>query len=300
MNTISDIPIIPPRTLVFSGGGVRVLSFLGVIQVLHEKHILKQIQEFCGVSAGSLVALMMALQYSLQFLKRFCTEFDFSSLGEFQPEHLLQFLDTYGVDNGEKIERLIESLLYHKGFSPQATFGDLEASGTCRRLVVWASDLQTMQHVEFSAEKTPHISVVFAIRSSMAFPLFYTPTRHPDTGNLLSDGGILDNYALLSIQEHKRPYALGIAFEYSKVPIDISSVGAYIGSIFSGYYMPSYRKLLEAHRHQTIVLPCQEFPALQYTTTQEERENLIQIGYKATTDFFKYPVRSIQRRHSVV
>jgi predicted acylesterase/phospholipase RssA len=293
------VPAIPPRTLVFSGGGVRVLAFLGVVEVLNEQNLLKQIQEFAGISAGSLVALMMALKYSLIFLRRFCAEFDFASLGEFEPEHLLSFLDSYGIDNGQKIERLIESLLHHKGFPPTATFGELAASGKCCRLVVWASDIQTMKHVEFSAEKTPHISVVFAIRSSMAFPLYYTPTHHPDTGHLLSDGGVLDNYALLSLEEEKRPYTLGIAFEYSKLPIEIPTVGAYIGSIFSGYYMPSYRKLLDAHRHQTIVLPCQEFPALQYNTTQEEREMLIEVGRKSATEFFKKPVCSVKRRHSV-
>ncbi len=80
------IPAIPPRTLVFSGGGVRVISFLGVLQVLHERNLLKQIQEFAGISAGSLVALMMSLNYSLTFLKRFCSEFDFSTLGGFEPD----------------------------------------------------------------------------------------------------------------------------------------------------------------------------------------------------------------------
>ena len=294
-----SIPAIPPRTLVFSGGGVRVLAFLGVVEVLHERNLLKQIQEFAGISAGSLVALMMSLNYSLTFLRRFCAEFDFSSLGEFEPEHLLNFLDTYGVDDGKKIEYLLERLLHHKGFSPTVTFGELAASGTCRKLVVWASNLQTMRHVEFSAEKTPTISVIFAIRSSMAFPLFYTPTHHPETGHLLSDGGVLDNYALLSLEEEKRPYTLGIAFEYSKLPIEIPNVGAYIGTLFSGYYMPSYRKLLEAHRHQTIVLPCQEFPALQYNTTQEERAMLIEVGRKSATEFFKKPVCSVKRRHSV-
>ena len=296
---MASLPAIPPKTLIFSGGGVRVLAFLGVLEVLNEKNMLKQIQEFAGISAGSLVALMMSLNYSLTFLRRFCAEFDFASLGEFEPEQLLGFLESYGIDNGEKIERLIESLLHHKGFPPTATFADLAASGKCKKLVIWASDLQAMRHVEFSAEKTPHISVVFAVRSSMAFPLYYTPTRHPDTGHLLSDGGIFDNYALLSLEEEKRPYTLGIAFEYSKLPIELPTVGSYIGAIFSGYYMPSYRKLLDAHRHQTIVLPCQEFPALQYNTTQEERTSLIEVGYKAATEFFKRPLCSVQRRHSV-
>jgi predicted acylesterase/phospholipase RssA len=294
-----NIPAIPPRTLLFSGGGVRVLAFLGVLEVLEANNLLKQIQECAGISAGALVALMLSLNYSMTFLRRFCAEFDFNSLGSFEPEYLLSFLETYGIDDGEKIERLIESLLHHKGFEPTATFGELAASGKCRKLVVWASDLQAMRHIEFSAEKTPDISVVFAVRSSMAFPLFFTPTRHPETGHLLSDGGVFDNYALLSLEEEKHPYTLGIAFEYSKLPIEIPTIGAYIGSIFSGYYAPSYRKLLDAHRHQTIILPCQEFPALQYNTTQEERAMLIEVGRKSATEFFKKPVCSVKRRHSV-
>ena len=47
---------IPPRRLLFSGGGIRVISCLGALQVLQEKNIVKCVREYCGVSAGALAA----------------------------------------------------------------------------------------------------------------------------------------------------------------------------------------------------------------------------------------------------
>ena len=167
---------IPPRRLLFSGGGMRVIAYLGVLQVLEEQGLLKHVREFCGVSAGAFVSLMLALNYSLKTIKRFCFEYDFSNVRTLEPDTILEFTESYGLDTGERLQQLIEKILKHKNLPPKATFKSIPG------LRVWASDLQNSCLVEFSSSKTPDIEIAFALRASMAFPIYFVPLKHPHTG----------------------------------------------------------------------------------------------------------------------
>ena len=272
---------IPPRRLLFSGGGMRVIAYLGVLQVLEEQSLLKYVREFCGVSAGAFVATMLALKYSLKTIKRFCFECDFSNIRTLEPDTMLEFTETYGLDTGERLQALIEKILKHKNLSPKATFKSIP------NLRLWASDLQNCCLIEFSSIKTPDIEIAFALRASMAFPIYFVPLKHPQTGHLLADGGIYDNYPILSLTQQEQEDTIGIVFEWAKLPIDIPDVSKYISLLFTGYYMPSYQTLIQQHRNKTIVIPCSEFPCLHFEATIQEKEELVDHGRKATLKFFK-------------
>ena len=279
---------IPPRRLLFSGGGMRAIAYLGVLQVLEEQDLLKYVREFCGVSAGAFVCLMLALKYNLNAIKRFCFEYDFSSVRTLDPDTMLEFTETFGLDTGEQLQLLIEKILKHRNLSPKATFKDI------RGLRIWASDLQNSCLVEFSTTKTPDIQITLALRASMAFPVYFVPLKHPQTGHLLADGGIYDNYPILSLQKQEQEETLGVVFEWSKLPIDIPDLSKYISLLFTGYYMPSYQALIQQHRNKTIVIPCGEFPSLNFEATLEEKLELVDYGRKATLKFlngYKYKGR---------
>jgi len=283
---------IPPRRLLFSGGGLRIIAFLGALQVLQEQELLTCVREFCGVSAGAFISTMLALKYSLSEIQRICFEYDFSNLRNLEPETMLEFIETFGVDPGDKLEFLIHTILKHKNLQPTATFKELP------NLRIWASDIQQASLVEFSARLTPNISISFGLRASMAFPLYYIPLKHPKTGHLLADGGIYDNYPILSLNPKEQEETLGFVFEFSKYPVDIPDVSKYISMLFSGYYMPSYQALIRQHRNKTIVIPCGEFPALHFEATLKEKMALMMCGQKAVKIFLKtYKFKG--RRHSV-
>ena len=289
---------VPPRRLIFSGGGIRVISYLGVIEVLEEKGLLKHVKEFCGVSAGALVCLMLALEYKLHIIKNLCFQYDFSEVRSVEPEDTLEFLENYGIDTGEKLQLLIEKILKHKGHKPLVTFAELAASGA-KSIRMWASDIQNMRPIEFSAAKTPDISVSFALRASMAVPFYFIPLRHPETNALLVDGAIFDNYPISHLTDLEAEDSLGFTFGFHKFPQPVDSIGDFLGLINSGYYIPSYKKLVERHRYRTIVIPCNEFPALHFEATVEERQLLVTTGRQAAEDFLTKGQIKPQRRHSV-
>ena len=260
---------------------MRVIAYLGVLNVLEEQHLLKHVREFCGVSAGAFVALMLALNYNLKTIKRFCFEYDFSNVRTLEPDTILEFTETYGLDSGNRLQTLIEKILKHKNIPPKVTFKNIP------NLRIWASDLQNSCLIEFSSTKTPDIEVAFALRASMAFPIYFVPLKHPETGHLLADGGIYDNYPILSMTQNEQEETLGVVFEWAKLPIKIEDVSKYISLLFTGYYMPSYQALIKQHRNKTIVIPCGEFPSLHFEATLKEKEDLVTHGRKATILFLK-------------
>ena len=282
-----EIPRLPPRRLVFSGGGMRILSYLGTLQVLQEQNLLTNVREFCGVSAGGLLALLMALKYRFHVLERFCFEFDFSILGGVDLDTILESVEQYGLNSGESLKSLIRKILYHKGFGPNTSFNDLRVSGKVKSLRVWASDIQYLKPVEFSPEKTPNISVVDGLYASMSLPMYFTPIRHPETNTLLLDGGVFDNYPISYLTEAEAEESLGLTFEHKNLPAPISDIASYMALITSGYYMPSYKQLIEKHKCRTIIIQCQEFPSTQFEASREERQMLVSLGRQAAEKFLR-------------
>ena len=270
-----------PRRLLFSGGGMRAIAYLGVLQVLEEQGLLKHVREFCGVSAGAFVSLMLALKYNLNSIKRFCFEYDFSSVRTLEPDSMLEFTETFGLDTGERLQQLIEKILKHRNLPPKTTFKSIPG------FRIWASDLQNSCLVEFSATKTPDIEITLALRASMAFPIYFVPLKHPQTGHLLADGGIYDNYPILSLTIQEQEETVGVVFEWAKLPLQIPDLSKYISLLFTGYYMPSYQALIEQHRNKTIVIPCGEFPSLNFEASLEEKMSLVDHGRRATLKFLK-------------
>lgn len=293
------VPIhIPPRRLLFSGGGIRILAYLGALEVLEEKGMLSSIREVCGVSAGALLSLMLSLGYSFYVLRRFCFEYDFSNVRSIEPEIAFLFLETFGLDDGEKLKGLICKVLKHKGFGPETTFRQMAEKG-CKSLKVWASDLHNIQLQEFSAEKTPEFSVVSAVQASMSFPVYFHPVKHPETGSLLCDGGFLDNYPISTFSEEDIQETIGFTFVFKRLPLETFTFQEYTALLTCGYYMPAYQRLIERYDDRTVKIKCLEFPALYFEATLEEKQQLVALGRQATEEWFQQRPRVLGRRRSV-
>ena len=100
--------------------------------------------------------------------------------------------------------------------------------------------------------------------------------------------------------EKEAEETLGVTFEFSKTPLEITDFGTFVSLLTLGYYLPSYKQLIERHRSRTICIPCAEYPSLNFEASVEERQRLAAIGRKAADDYFKAIANpTIKRRHSV-
>ncbi len=69
----------PFKNLVFEGGGVKGIAYVGAMEVLGENGVLENIQRVGGTSAGAINTLLLGLNYSLDETKQILSDLDFRS-----------------------------------------------------------------------------------------------------------------------------------------------------------------------------------------------------------------------------
>jgi predicted acylesterase/phospholipase RssA len=68
------------RNLIFEGGGVKDIVYVGALQVLEEKGILPEITRVGGTSAGAINAVLLGLNFTHQETLRILNKLDFKKL----------------------------------------------------------------------------------------------------------------------------------------------------------------------------------------------------------------------------
>jgi len=292
----SKVLRIPPRRLALCGGGIRGVAHVGVLKTLQRHGLLGCVKEMIGISAGSLFSLLWVLGYSLADIERLSLDFDFTILRTIEPESIFNFPFTYGLDNGENLEKLIHSILRQKGFGPDTTFSEL-ARARPVGLRCFATELQTSKVREFSAAATPGAKVCMALRASMSLPFLYTPVKDPDSEVLLVDGGLLNNMPMIFLNEGELAETWGVFFIKGAIPVakpldDVMKLIQYVYD--SGTFMRS-KIFVEMHKERIICIPTDEYNTFNFGETREARMRLIGSAEEKTEEFLFTGIRSVRR-----
>jgi predicted acylesterase/phospholipase RssA len=186
------------KYLVFSGGGVRGLAFLGAFSVLEKEfqreyhtRLLSQIQGCAGSSAGAFLALLACLDLSSGAMKEKCFLIDGYTI--LRNMNIFQLSQEWGLNNKSDFHQLIRETLRESTGDPDITFGKL-FSHTGKKLVVTASCMNDGTLHYLSHETTPDLPVYIGVTASMCIPLLFSPTRIGD--QIFVDGGFLENLPL--------------------------------------------------------------------------------------------------------
>lgn len=189
------------KNLVFEGGGVKGIAYVGALQVLEEKGILPDILRVGGTSAGAINAVMLGLNYTPAETRQILSKMDFK---KFMDEDFGIFRDVnrlvteYGWYKGSYFRKWIGEIIEKKTGSSETTFDQVQqqkAAKGFRDMYFMGTNISTHFCEVFSHEHTPRWCVADAVRISMSIPLFFTSRRSP-RGDVYVDGGVLDNYPI--------------------------------------------------------------------------------------------------------
>src|SRR5947209_4694594 len=104
--------------LVFSGGGVKGISYCGALKVLNEMGILKSgIKGFAGTSAGSIVAGLLAIGYTVDEILSIVSEIDIKKLIGADigiVRDAINLFEHYGMFSGASIDEFLGTLIKNK------------------------------------------------------------------------------------------------------------------------------------------------------------------------------------------
>ena len=222
------------KNLVFAGGGVLGIAYLGALQYLYDTGVFPHIKKIAGTSAGAITACMASFGLPFPELKKIADTLEykkvpgkeiFSDPSGKEPPMLREFEALFGDYNC--VYRLLtnygwfsSAYLYHwlqdviaSQFDaslkkPPYTFADFKDPYAHNNktpfldLYVTGTNVSFRSSKIFSFETTPDMEVAEAVRISMSIPLFFESVTYPeeDMGNQIAsvycDGGIMWNYPI--------------------------------------------------------------------------------------------------------
>ena len=293
------MPIIPPKRLLLSGGGIKVCGIVGAIKRLQEDKKLVSVNEICGISAGAWLAFMMAIKVPIETIERLISDIDFGVIRNLTAESILGFPETFGLDDGTKFVNLLEMIFrVVLKIDIGLTFAEIKTGIQFR---CWATDLTTKSAREFSVKTTPDVRIIDALRATTAIPIYFTPSIDPITGNMLSDGGIQGAIGLqnLTFEEIAESIVIGFLNNDEKKDTSPIDIMGFMNAVFKCMTNSRHEDLLKKWNHHILRIPL-DFQSWNFEATKEDRLGLIKRGYDAAKLWLTNPPsRFISRRHSV-
>jgi len=192
----------PFKNLVFEGGGVKGIAYVGAMQELEKKGIFGGITRVGGTSAGAINAMLIGLGYSNEEMRNILWGMDFNKFMDTDLGFLrncFRLLHSYGWFKGDFCRSWVGSLVANKTGSCDTTFAQIEAmkiKKPFKSMYFMTTNLATGFSEVFSVEKTPDTSIADAVRLSMSIPFLFAARRHGERQDIYLDGGILDNYPI--------------------------------------------------------------------------------------------------------
>jgi NTE family protein len=183
------------RNLVFEGGGVTGIAYVGAMQVLDEEGILPEIKRVGGTSAGAINATLFALGFTNIQVRNILKKLNFNNFMDDSwgaARDTKRLLDRFGWYKGDFFHEWIGRHIKKKLGDPYATFQDLKEDKK-PELYVYGTNLSTRFGEVFSHEHTPKTRIADAVRISMSIPLFFSAVRNA-RDDVYVDGGLLNNY----------------------------------------------------------------------------------------------------------
>jgi len=292
--------IIPPYRISLSGGGIKGFAHVGALEVLAERGLLHAVKEYIGISAGALCALGLGIGCSLSELRMVISMLDWSLIRDIDPDTLFNFQETFGIDTGANLRRLLAAILNAKHLDPRLTFKQLHELKRGPTLRVIATNVNTCKAEEFSYKVTPNVEVLFAIQASMTVPIYFTPMKHAATGALYVDGGLGCPSPFKYLDEEEKGSTLSIVF-VSNLKKDGGKISfqEYLQHIYYSTFRQEQASLSEKWRGSTIKIDCGKINAINFEADQAIRHSILQAGRRGAEDFLNAPVVKPVRRHSI-
>lgn len=224
------------RNLVFKGGGVRGIAYLGALQFLYEKGLMRSIERVAGTSAGAITATIVAMNFSsfdeihqisdsLEYRKvpsegtqtedhiRFLKANPLAIRNQFRAvfknvQCSMRFIQDRGWYSSDYLYSWLKDVIARQFTVKKEsyTFSDFRNASihAGKRefldLYITGTDISNRVSRVFSYETTPDMEVALAVRISMSIPLYFEAIQYQYPGTLepqsYVDGGVMWNYPI--------------------------------------------------------------------------------------------------------
>lgn len=260
------------KNLVFSGGGVLGIAYLGLLDSLYQHDLINNVERVAGTSAGAITACITSFNLPFLELKAIVDSLDYSNIPQKDASESARLSSDFRqeferfFDNFDCVYRLIKKFGWYSSnyfytwiqkqiasqFDPSLkmppyTFADFKDpelhidKRPFKDLYMVGTDVTNNTSTVFSYEHTPNMEVAEAVRISMSIPLFFesiktnSASASPKTSpHVYSDGGLLWTYPItLFDEEDPLDATLGSLLRSQSVPAPVNTIVGFITNVIS-------------------------------------------------------------------
>jgi predicted acylesterase/phospholipase RssA len=248
------------KYLVLGPASMGIYSLIGTLKALESK--LVDVEEISGSSAGSILALLLALGMSVDEILSVSLSLD---VPKFVKLRIGSFFNKFGFVDLEPIrEKLVEVC----GCDP--TFEELDM-----KIYVSAYCLNTSSTEYFSRDTHPKMKVIDAVCMSMAIPLIFACGKYD--GKTYVDGGTQEQYPMVPFLDKKPHEVTCVKLKMDKVYQEqINNPRQYVealirSSLTNRVEYSEYTKVIEINVGDTNIFD--------FSMSYEDKLRLYNIGY---------------------
>jgi predicted acylesterase/phospholipase RssA len=276
------------KNLVISSGGVLILSLAGSLKYLYENNILKDIKSYYGISAGSILCTMLALDYTIDEIIDFLISFDILKfIGDYD---LTNFINDYGFSLGENRDIIAQSIISYKlgEENKDYTFKQLYDDKKIE-LNIFATCVEDKTLWKFSHNSNEKVPIWKACVASSNLPFIFSPIEIDN--NKFIDGAVINYYPINYVPDNELNDTLGIYidnsfnfdFNYNYLN-NISNLKYYIEILF--LYITN--KINYSYKNTINISLPNEYKNYLYKfdICNEEKYKLIDLGYNFTKNYY--------------
>lgn len=176
------------KGIVFSGGGIFGISYVGSISELIEKGY--KFKYFVGSSIGALFATLMACKMNIKDMYTFAMDLDLTQMKDNSNfvTGLHRLYNEYGWYSQDYYKQMIEQILYKITNKHDITFSDIKTLYGSH-LAIISTSVKTGKLEIFDIENSPDMKVCDACTYSGCIPFFFGTKGY-------LDGGLKNNYPI--------------------------------------------------------------------------------------------------------
>ena len=285
------------NSLLLSGGGHIAFCQIGSLYCLEENQVIirENIKNIFCTSAGSMVAVMYALNYKKNELYKYIIERPWDAVFEINLTQLLNIYTNKGLFDVNFFEQILDPLLQGKSLSTKITLKEFYEYSNIN-IYFHSVELNSFKEEVISHENYPDLPIVYAVYMSSAIPMVFAPCFY--NNHCYVDGGILNNYPLSTFHNkipNNEKCGLGLRCKISNKKqrvrtIDSSNNILDLLQIYTSHIIHKFRpkkkiKLLNEIEFNIGNLNSKD--AIEVITSKEIRIKYLEEGYNKTLEFMK-------------
>jgi predicted acylesterase/phospholipase RssA len=269
-------------SLVFEGGGVRGIAYVGIIRKLYEKDMMKHVKNVGGSSAGSQTAALIALGFTLIEIEEIMIELPLESFKDNScgcMRDICRFFNEFGYNKGEFMDNYFEDIIKQKTGIKKATFKNLYER-TNIHLKITGTCLETESLEIFDYINTPDMPVSLAIHISSCIPFFFKAVKY--NGKTYIDGGCLKNFPLdLFLDKEGRTLAFDLVSNGQDKEQQIRTMKDFTMGFVNMMLLAANRVDTVNEKVTVVRVNTGNVSAFDFDIDSNKIEYLISAGYKA-------------------